>query len=131
MCLCSHTCVCVWTPAYCGACMEIRDNLQELVLSFHHLSPRDQTQIMCLGSKYCFCSDILLAPELIFANMQRVAQSLLFACINLVLYDIQCCVSSTFFFFKASLKGYAKLPVVFGLVSLQCFLELHKRMPCG
>lgn len=32
---------------------------------------------------------------------------------------------------KASLKGYAKLPVVFGLVSLHCFLELHKRMPCG
>jgi hypothetical protein len=27
------------------------DNLLELVLSFHHVSPRDQTQVIRLGSK--------------------------------------------------------------------------------
>jgi hypothetical protein len=51
-CMCVCVCVCVCVCAFmCHSTSVIRGTLQEVFLSFHHVAPRDLTQIVKLVGK--------------------------------------------------------------------------------
>lgn len=55
MCLYVYVCVCVY--------QKVREQLADLVLSFHHMVPRDQTQAFSLSDKHLYSGAILPAPQ--------------------------------------------------------------------
>lgn len=68
-------CACVGGEC-CIICVEAKDNLQELVLSYYVI-PRDPTQIIRLGIKYLlahlssgnlFCRQYFILPDLVCSN---------------------------------------------------------------
>lgn len=58
--VCVHMLVFTWV--YCGPHVKVEDNLKELVLYSYHLSPRDQTQSICLGNKHLYPPRHLSGP---------------------------------------------------------------------
>lgn len=63
-------CVCVQCMCVCArahACVQfwrLEDNLPEPVLSFHHVGPRHQTQVIGLGSRHLYLPSHLDSPHL-------------------------------------------------------------------
>lgn len=51
MCVCTCVYVCVKAHMYCAIHVEVRDNLKESVVSFHHVGPRDSTQVTKLRGR--------------------------------------------------------------------------------
>ena len=50
MCVCVCVCVCTSQRVH----KEVEDNLWESVLFFHDVGPRDQTQVVRLGTKHLY-----------------------------------------------------------------------------
>lgn len=50
--------------------VEVRGNLQELVLSFYHTDPEDGTWVIRLGSKYLYPMSHLISPLNVFLTTE-------------------------------------------------------------
>jgi hypothetical protein len=55
-CIYMHVCTCI----YVGTCVEVR---RQLAFSFHHVCPRDGTQVLRLGCKSLFSLSRLAGPH--------------------------------------------------------------------
>lgn len=53
---------------YYGACIEVREHFQESILSFHHVSDGDRTQVINLSSKHLYLLSHLACPVLSSLN---------------------------------------------------------------
>jgi hypothetical protein len=69
---CSHVCVCVCVCVLVWICADISahhsafvDDLQESVLPISHVGPRNQPQIIMLGSRCPYWIDCLIDPKLV------------------------------------------------------------------
>lgn len=51
LCVCTSVCVCVKAYMYCAIHVEVRDKLKESVVSFHHVGPKDSTQVIKLRGR--------------------------------------------------------------------------------
>lgn len=72
--VCVHACVFACYNMY----VEVREQLQELFFSFHHVNPRDRAQVVRLGGD-CPCpSSYLAGPKKGFKSMD----SLFFVCVK-------------------------------------------------
>lgn len=74
MCMSLCVCVCAYKHRYYGMYIEIEDNFQELVISFHHVGPRDGSQVLGFGRKLLHPLSHLdcLLPTLFFEG--RISQ---------------------------------------------------------
>lgn len=54
--MCGHVCAtaCMW---------RLKDNLQRLFLSFYHMSAKDRTQVISLGSRHSYPLSHLIDPK--------------------------------------------------------------------
>lgn len=80
--VCIHICNSVWvcTRTHSGVLlsvhvnMKVRDHFHNLVLSLHHVGPRDQTQAIWLGSEYLYQWAVSQAWFLRFGALRVYAQ---------------------------------------------------------
>lgn len=48
-----------------STCLKDREDLWELVLSFYHVDPQDQTQVISLGGKLLYFQSHVVGPRII------------------------------------------------------------------
>lgn len=65
VCVCTHihTQVCPHMPAHYLTLWRSQDNLQESVLSFYDVRPRDRIQVICLCGKFLYPLSSLAVPQ--------------------------------------------------------------------
>lgn len=65
-------CTCTWVP-----CWNLRSTCESLFFSFHHVGPRNRTQLFRLGSKLLHLLSLLVGPLLSFTSCVSSSPSLL------------------------------------------------------